>query len=105
MEAKTVPQVGSPHKATVRGFQPFSATELDLLVRRFRLCVEMSGRFIGEVPANAFIEYFLPRMETIGDRAVPQANFERVPQGAGKENAMYKPFVCSQSDFVLSSSY
>ena len=94
MQAQTAPNVGSPHKATVRGFQPFSATELDLLVRRLRLCIEMSGRFIGEVPVSAFLEHFLPRDETIGNRTVPQANFEQVPQGAGKENAMYKPFVC-----------
>ena len=85
----------SPRKLTCQDFNRWSHQLIGNRELRDILVGEMTGNFIGPMPADDFIDEFM-RVDDHGP--VPEVDFTDVPYD-GIERDMYAPFVCPRMFF------
>lgn len=79
----------TPLKLVYNGFRRWAHQLIDLRESRDILTKEMTGNFIGPMPATDFVRHF---MKSNTFEAAPKVDFTKVPYD-GIERGMYTPFV------------
>ncbi|KAI0076505.1 hypothetical protein K474DRAFT_1755665, partial [Panus rudis PR-1116 ss-1] len=93
-------QSSSPLKTTLTGHATFSQTKPERDEIRVNHHVEMSGLFVGSMPARSWLDDYLQRSPYTETKKPPKLNFsniaisQRGEKGSDnqKEKAMYEPF-------------
>lgn len=101
-EQKPEPGPAQPDKSTASGGTPVKPSAISLLryaqvfpdvqKQRIMLVDDMSGRWIGPVPVDVFLEELMYYSEFLTDDDRPPSDI-KFPSSTTKETDMYKPFV------------
>lgn len=101
-EQKPEPEPAQPGEPTASGSTPVKPSAISLFryarifpevqKQRVMLVDDMSGRWIGPVPVDVFLEELMYYSEFLTDDDKPPSKI-KFPESTTKETDMYKPFV------------